>query len=53
MTGIFISSRKLTNYNLKLPLQQNRIIVTFRNLFKQSDLTEIESLLVNSMLQPL
>ena len=50
---IFISHRERNDYELALKLRHDRIITTFGDPFKQSDLTEIESLLANGVLQPL
>ena len=50
---IFISHRKRADYKLALKVRHNGIITTPRDPFKQSDLTKIESLLANGVLQPL
>ena len=51
--NIFISYRERADYKLALKLRHDGIITTSGNPFKQSDLTEIESLLANGALQPL
>ena len=50
---IFISHKKCANYELTLKLRHDGIITTPGDLLEQSDLTEIESLLANGVLQPL
>lgn len=47
---IFVNHRKQANYKLVLQLRYKRIITTPGDLFEQSDLTKIESLLANSVL---
>ena len=49
---IFISDKECTDYELALKQRHDGIITTPGNLFKQSDLTEIEFLLANGVLQP-
>lgn len=53
MADIFISHKKCTDYKLALKLRYDKIITTSGNLFKQSDLIEIEFLLANNILQAL
>ena len=50
---IFISYRERADYEFALQLQHEEIITTPEDSFEQSDLTEIESLLANDMLQPM
>ena len=50
---IFISYKKRIDYELALKLRYNRIITTPKDLFEKLNLTEIKSLLANSILQPL
>ena len=50
---IFISHREYADYKFALKLRHDRIIIILEDLFKQSDLTKIESLLANGVLQPL
>ena len=52
MATIFISQRERIDYEFALQLQHKRIITTRGDLFEQSNLTEIESLLANGVLQP-
>ena len=52
-TDIFISHRERADYDLALKLRQDGVITTPGDPFEQSDLTEIESLLANGVLQPL
>ena len=52
MAAIFISHREQADYELALQLRHEGIITTPGDLFEQSDLTEIEFLLANGMLQP-
>ena len=47
-----MSHRKQADYDFALQLWHKGIITTSRNLFEQSDLTKIESLLASGMLQP-
>lgn len=47
---IFVSHRNWANYKLSFQLCYDRIITTLGDLFKQSDLTEIESFLANNVL---
>ena len=49
--NIFISHRERADYKFVLKLRYDRIITTLGDPFKQLDLTEIESLLANSVLQ--
>ena len=49
---IFISHRKRVDYELALQLRHEGIITTPKDPFEQSDLTKIESLLANNVLQP-
>ena len=51
--NIFINHRERTDYELALKLRHDGIITTSGNPFQQSDLTEIEFLLDNGVLQPL
>ena len=51
--NIFISHRERTDYELALKLRHDGIITTSGNLFEQSELTEIEFLLANGVLQSL
>ena len=53
MADIFISHRERVDYELALKLRYDGINTTPGDPFKQSDLTEIESLLANGVLQPL
>ena len=53
MADIFISHRECADYKLALKLRHDGIITTPGDLFEQSDLTEIESLLANNVSQPL
>ena len=50
---IFISHRERADYDLALKLRQDGVITTPGDPFEQLNLTEIESLLANGMLQPL
>lgn len=52
MVDIFISYRERADYKLALKLRHNRIIITLKDYFNQSDLIEIEFLLANSILEP-
>lgn len=51
LADIFIIYQKCANFKFLLKLRHNKIISTLRNLFKRSDLREIEFLLANSILQ--
>ena len=53
MVPIFISYREQADNELALQLRHEGIITTPGDLFEQSDLTEIKSLLANGVLQPM
>lgn len=53
IADIFIGHREHTNYKLAIQQRYNRIITTLGDSFKQSDLTEKESLLANIIQQVL
>ena len=53
MTSIFISHKDPGNYTLAFKLCHNRVMTIPQNLFKQLNLTQIEFLLTNGILQTL
>lgn len=51
MADIFISYKKYVSYKFVIKLKYDKIITTLGNLFKKSDLTKIEFLFANNVLQ--